>query len=71
MIGCSCAARGFRMPTSVPSAPSRHTGLSEIGVWATKRESVDALVQRSQGVYIVADDSQVVTAILKFPSLLN
>src|SRR5918996_124409 len=30
---------------------SRHTGLPKIGVWGTKRETVDALVKRSQGVY--------------------
>jgi hypothetical protein len=57
MIGCSCAAKGFRS--------SRHTGLPEIGVWGTKRETVHALVERSQGVYVVADDLQVVNGHLE------
>src|SRR5688572_10839580 len=39
---------------------SCHTGLPEIGVWGTKRETVHALVERGQGVHVVADDLQVV-----------
>ena len=41
------------------------TGLTEIRVWGTKRESVDLLVQRSQGVYIVADDLEVLNGHLE------
>jgi hypothetical protein len=66
MIGCSCAASGLRMPTSSVRS-SRYTGLPEVGVWGTERETMHALVERSQGVYIVADDLQVVNGHLEIP----
>jgi hypothetical protein len=50
---------------------SRYTGLPEVGVWGTERETMHALVERSQGVYIVADDLQVVNGHLKIPSLIG
>ena len=37
---------------------SRYTGLPEVGVWGTERETMHALIERSQGVDIVADDLQ-------------
>jgi hypothetical protein len=53
---------GQGLPDSHESSvsSSRNTCLPEIGVWGTKGETVQALVERSQGVYIVADDLQIV-----------
>src|SRR5688572_22381421 len=45
----------------------RHTRLPKIGVWRTKRETVDALVQRCQTVDVVADDLEVMNAHLEMP----
>jgi hypothetical protein len=53
---------GQGLPDSHESSvsSSRNTCLPEIGVWGTKGETVQALVEPSQGVYIVADDLQIV-----------
>ena len=39
---------------------ARNTGLPEIGVRGTEGEAVHALVEPGQGLYLVADDLQVV-----------
>ena len=43
----------------------RHTGLPEIGVGGTKGQAVKALIEPRQGVYVVADDLQVVNGHLR------
>jgi len=44
---------------------SRNTGLPQIWVWGTKGETVHALVEPSQRVYVVADDLQIVNDSLR------
>ena len=50
---------------------SRHTRLSEIGVWGAERQTVHTLVERSQGVYVVAHDLQVVNSHLEIHLVLT
>src|SRR5271165_5409876 len=67
MIGCSCVASGFRMPTRVPSARTATGPCPRSGSGGTKEETVYALVVPSQGVYVVADDLHIVNDHLRIP----
>jgi len=53
---------GQGLPDSHESSvsSSRNTGLPEIGVWGTKGETMQALVEPNQGIYIVAHDFHIV-----------
>ena len=50
--------RGEGLPNAHQSSvrSSRNPGQTQIRVWGTKGEAVHALVEPSQGVYVVADD---------------
>ena len=71
MVGCSCAARGLRIPTRVPSARVATRACPRSGSWGAKRETVHAFVEHSQGFYIVADDLQVVNGHLEIPLFIG
>jgi len=47
----------------------RNSGLPKVGIWGTKGETVQALVQPNQGVNVVADNLQVVNGQRSIPSL--
>jgi len=67
MIGCSCAAN--RLPDADQGSVrlGRNPSLPEIRVRGAKGEAVYDLVELSQGVYVVADDLQVVNGHLGTP----